>query len=100
MMTIYAPHQPYTEHLEMVKAQMQTLGSPAIRAFWSGDAWYAIEGSHRLAAAHELGLEPEIIEVEYDTVISDHDFPDLDDTCAVADIIEYLYDRPDTCYQF
>jgi hypothetical protein len=99
-MMIYAPHGPNPEQLIRVKAQMQTLGAPAIRAYYSGDAWYAIEGSHRLAAAHELGLEPEIIEVEYDAVISDHDFPDLDDTCAVADIIEYLYDRPDTCYQF
>jgi hypothetical protein len=100
MMTIYAPHQPIDEHLRLVMSQMQTLGAPQIRAWYSGDAWYAIEGSHRLAAAHELGLEPEIIEVEYDAEISDHDFEDLETPCTVADVIEYLYSRPDTCYQF
>jgi hypothetical protein len=100
MMTIYAPHSPNPEQLAEVKVQMQTLGAPQIRAYYNGDCWLAIEGSHRLAAAHELGLEPEIIEVEDDAVISDHDYEDLDTPCTVADIIEYLYDRPDTCYQF
>jgi outer membrane protein assembly factor BamE (lipoprotein component of BamABCDE complex) len=99
-MMVYAPHNPNQEQLAEVKSQMQTLGAPVIRAWYSGDAWYAIEGSHRLAAAYDLGLTPNMIEIDYDAEITGHDFCDIDDTCTVADIINYLYDRPESCYQF
>ena len=61
-------------HLAAVKAEMQTLGSPVIRAVrmecWG--IWVALEGCHRIRAAKELGLLPVIYEVEYsDTVTTD-----------------------------
>lgn len=89
-MMVYAPHGTNREHLEEVKNQMVTLGAPQIRVFYTGEAYIAIEGSHRIAAAYELGITPDFIEVEETDEISDHDMQDLDDTCTVADILEYL----------
>ncbi|MGK2287275.1 ParB N-terminal domain-containing protein [Pedomonas sp. V897] len=57
---IYAIHGCDAEHLEEVKAQMKALGAPVIRVVDCGDYYQALEGSHRLAAAAELGLEPEL----------------------------------------
>lgn len=53
-----------------IKAEMVQLGAPRVRAIYHGDIWFAIEGSHRLAAAHELGLVPEIVDVtECDDIV-------------------------------
>jgi len=64
-MIIITPNKINQAHLKAVKAEMLTLGAPAIRAIGNGEIYWAIEGSHRLVAAYELGLEPEIEEVEY-----------------------------------
>lgn len=61
MTTIYAIHAPFADKLEAVKAEMETLGAPTIRVVDCGDYYMALEGSHRLAAAHALGLEPTLI---------------------------------------
>lgn len=55
------------KHLEAVKAEMQTLGAPVIRAVWMEcyNVWVALEGCHRIRAAAALGLVPAIDEVEY-----------------------------------
>jgi hypothetical protein len=54
-----------------VKAEMETLGAPIIRAYRvEGDLYYAVEGCHRLRAAAELGLVPEIDEIEPDKPIT------------------------------
>lgn len=55
------------DHLEAVKAEMQTRGAPVIRAVWMEvyGTWVALEGCHRIRAAHALGLTPVIDEVEY-----------------------------------
>lgn len=73
----------------IITREMESLGSPRIRAVFDGEIYRAIEGSHRLAVAHGLSLFPEIIEVEWDDVISDHDIADLPTACTVRDIIEY-----------
>ncbi len=46
---------------------MKRLGPPKIHAVWMEcyNHWQALEGCHRLRAAAELGLPPEIIEVDY-----------------------------------
>ena len=56
-----------TEKVEVVKKEMLTLGAPEINAVWMEcyGHWVAIEGCHRLRAAFELGLVPEINEIEY-----------------------------------
>ena len=55
------------KHLQEVTEEMKTLGAPKIHAVWMEcyDHWVALEGCHRLRAAQQLGLTPEIIEVEY-----------------------------------
>lgn len=67
-MKIALVHDYYdAAHLEAVKAKMATLGAPVIKAVWMEcyGVWAALEGCHRIRAALELGLTPEIEEVEY-----------------------------------
>ena len=61
MTTIYTIHAPEAEKLEAVKAEMATLGVPTIRVVDCGDYYMALEGSHHVPAAHELGIEPELV---------------------------------------
>ena len=58
---IYAIHAPEPEHLEEVKEQMVLLGPPKIEVVDCGDYYMALDGSHRLAAAHALGIVPELV---------------------------------------
>jgi len=67
-MKIALVHEHYSEeHLAEVIEQMKTLGAPKIHAVYMEchDHWQALEGCHRIRAAKELGLIPEIIEVAY-----------------------------------
>ena len=67
-MRIFAINAPEPEHLVEVLEDMKRLGAPTIKAVWM-EVWatyVALEGSHRLAAAKQLGLTPIIDEVEYD----------------------------------
>jgi len=70
MTTIYAIHAPRADHLEAVKADMAKLGAPTIRCVDCGDHLMALEGSHRLAAAHALGLTPEFVVLAQDDEIN------------------------------
>jgi len=74
----------------IVKDEMIKLGPPRIRAYYDGEIYRAIEGTHRLWAADYLGYFPEIIEVSLHEIIADHDFPDLPERCTVHDIIDYI----------
>lgn len=94
-MQIIAPNPVDQEHLEQVIADMQAMGAPVIRAVWIElyGMWAAIEGSHRLAAAQELGLAPEIIPVPTDTdddldVRIDSLADDYQDNDTVGDFID------------
>jgi hypothetical protein len=79
MTTIVAINDIDTDHLEAVQAEMTRLGAPEIRAYWTGEMYLALEGSHRLAAADALGITPTIIEMyEDDEMMSDLDMPDED----------------------
>ena len=70
MANLVAPHavDRDTEHYAAVKAEMETRGECKIRALWSEDLgyWFAIEGSHRCAAAAELGIAIEIHDIGND----------------------------------
>jgi len=59
--TVYTIHAPDAKRLVEVKTQMQTLGTPTIRVVNCGDYYMALEGCHRVAAAHELGLTPKFV---------------------------------------
>jgi hypothetical protein len=69
MTTIYAIHKPDAEKLQSVISEMRTLGAPTIEVVDCGEYFQALEGSHRLAAAAELGLEPVLTVHEQDDMI-------------------------------
>lgn len=86
-------------HLDGVIEQMKTMGSPKIHAVWDEafGAWVALHGSHRIAAAKDLGLKIEIHEVEYSdntlgSVIGDeaHDIGDW----PIDYFVDRAYERP------
>jgi len=92
-MQIILPHDHFdAAHLEAVKTEMKTLGAPAIKAVWmeAYGAWVALEGSHRIRAAAELGLAPDIDEVEWsDTLTTDDVVPgSFDDTWTIEQICD------------
>lgn len=62
LVRVFAKHEPYTDgHLGKVVAEMKAKGAPIINVVeWRGD-YYAIEGSHRLAAAYHLEIEPVLV---------------------------------------
>ena len=74
-MTIITMHKVNENHLARVTSEMKTLGTPTVRAIWDGEVYYAVEGTHRLMAAYNLGLEPIIEHVEYsdETIIIELD---------------------------
>jgi hypothetical protein len=53
-------HATSDEKVETVKAEMLVLGPPKIRVVDCGDCYMAIEGCHRLMAAAELGIVPDL----------------------------------------
>ena len=57
-----------SKHYAHVREAMLQLGAPTVRAWWDEctASWLAIEGSHRIAVAAELGIEPEIIDLGKD----------------------------------
>lgn len=89
--TIALLHKHFdADKLSSVQAEMEVLGAPTIRAVWhEGWAmWVALEGCHRLRAAHALGLMPEIEEVEYS---DDEITMDAGDTYAISEIVDEAY---------
>jgi hypothetical protein len=61
VLRIWAKHEPEPSHLRDVVEDMKELGRPTIRCVELRGELYAIEGSHRLKAAFELGLVPNIM---------------------------------------
>ena len=84
-MNIILPHTEFSaDKLEGVKAEMNRLGAPTIKAVWMDTygAWVALEGSHRIRAAKELGLIPNIDSVEWsDELTTDDVVPGSYDDC-------------------
>lgn len=86
--TLVHPHFD-AAHLESVKAEMQALGAPTIKAVWMEcyGVWAALEGCHRIRAAASLGLAPEIDEVEYSEEVTAADLG-LEGEFTVAEIAD------------
>lgn len=75
MKRIRAKHEPYPDgHLGEVVAEMVQIGPPTVRVMEHGGELCATEGSHRLAAAYQLGLTPKlVVEVpDVDAAIEEH----------------------------
>jgi len=70
-MTIALLHNHYDKnHLDTVKSQMLELGAPTIKAVWDDcyGIWAALEGSHRIRAAKELGLPINIEAIDLEQI--------------------------------
>ena len=87
-MTIVAPNETDANKMSDVVMVMRELGAPTIKAYWDGEKHIALEGSHRIAAAVELGLDIDIDEVELDDEMA-HDVYDCDSN-LVADLLEFV----------
>jgi len=96
-LNIIIPHAANPTHLAEVTDEMQSLGAPVIRAFWSEayGAFVAVEGSHRVVAAHRLGLIPEVEEIEMveDAPVSEFG-PDIDCDLTCGEWVERAHRRP------
>ncbi len=88
MKTVYIINKVDKERLERVKSEMLTLGAPTIRVYDAGDCLIALEGSHRIKAATELGLTPNWIVMDVDDEM-EHDLIDVK-TNKVSDMLEYI----------
>lgn len=97
-MYIIAINRPDTDHLRSVMAYMDAHGSPTIKAVYdeANGSWVALEGSHRIAAAQQLGLPIIIDEVDYSDEllvnIGTVGREDRDDV-TVADIYDSAWSR-------
>ncbi len=61
-------HEHYSpSHLERVVSEMRRRGAPRIRAYLDVEtgAWMAQEGTHRLRAAQQLGIDPVMVPVRW-----------------------------------
>ena len=72
--TVYAIHAPEDDKLAAVVSEMKNLGAPSIKVINCGDYYMALEGSHRLAAAAALEINPVFDVIEQDEEISIKDF--------------------------
>ena len=63
LVRVFAKHDPYwdTGHLGKVMHDMLIFGAPTIRVVEYHGDYFAIEGSHRLYAAHIMGLPPTLV---------------------------------------
>ena len=54
-------------HLEEVLAEMRSRGAPTLRGHFDREAGIFLlrEGTHRIRAAHELGLAPHLVEIPW-----------------------------------
>lgn len=94
-MRINLLHNHYNEqHLDQVKDEMKKRGEPIIRAIWSEihGEWMAVEGSHRIRAAHELGMGVNIEDISnQENAIIQIDGENVN--VSVADLSQELQDE-------
>lgn len=108
MNSLFALNSPTSCHLHEVMQKMRRMGPPRIRAVWrefrGRKGWYAIEGSHRTAAASRLALTPISVHVKPGTRISRHDVYGVDSPCTAADLLRVIdeewRDRSETWLEY
>ena len=91
--TVITCNSVEAEHLAQVIAEMRKLGAPTVRVVDCGDHWFALEGTHRLHAAAELGLTPDFVVLAQDSLV-DADSLDWDDlrsgsSYAAGELVQY-----------
>ena len=96
-MKLILAHNHYeADHLAEVAEEMTALGAPTIKAVWmeAYGAWMALEGCHRIRAAHAAGIAPEIDEVEYDADLNLQDLGlDYEDPTTIEQMAEGAHRR-------
>jgi hypothetical protein len=97
-MYVYTPNKPSQEHLNEVIELMKGMGSPTIRCVNYDSALIALEGSHRLEAARQLGIDVNVEIMDEDEMM-EHDHEGLDSPASVADILNQ-YDMTANCIKF
>ena len=65
---VVAPHLAEAVRVSVVAQQMRHMGPPTILAIEAEGKVLALEGSHRLAAARHLGVEPRVVLVPHDSM--------------------------------
>jgi hypothetical protein len=92
LMRIILPHTHYdADHLAQVVDVMEQAGSPRIKAVWvdAYESWVALEGSHRLRAAQQLGLTPRIQRIRYSgRMLSSIRGLDIEDDMTIAEWVD------------
>lgn len=85
-------HGTDADKLDSVIAEMRVLGAPTIRYVDVAGTAYAVEGTHRLAAAAALGLVPELVELPYEGKVPDDVDADDFGLCGrdVSELAEYV----------
>lgn len=83
--TIYAINTTDPDKLAHVIREMRSLGAPTIEVVDCGDYYMALEGSHRLAAAHKLGIAPKLVIHEQDEILDISRYDWYAGACWAAD---------------
>jgi len=66
---LYLIHTVDPDKIAEVKDEMRERGAPTIRVVDCGDHYMAIEGCHRLVAAAELGVAPNLVVLPQDAMV-------------------------------
>lgn len=80
MSTLYTIHATDPTKLREVITEMQCLGTPTIRVVNCSDFLMALEGTHRVEAAAQLGLPINLVVLEQDELV-EADSLDWQDLC-------------------
>lgn len=99
-MKVFVPNIPNKSWLNVIKKEIQKLGTPKIRAYWDEQeyAYFCLEGSHRIAACYDLDIESEYIHMDKNDLLYDHDLVDregesLPDPVRVEEVLKTLYNE-------
>jgi hypothetical protein len=96
---VFTIHAPRDGKIDRIVEEMRVLGPPTIKAVASEDgaALVSIEGCHRLAAAHALGLAPQFKVYQPDDLVDvsnmdiEHMFPDGTTTAVARDVADECF---------
>lgn len=102
MTHLYTIHGVKPSKVERIVREMQTLGAPSIRVVDCGDHYRALEGTHRLAAAEQLRIAPQLVILAPDDLVraDSLDWPDLqeDQTYTAGELAAEIASSGNGCY--
>lgn len=97
--TVFAPNGRVLPRYARVVEQMRQDEPPRLLAIFDSGAWWALEGSQRLAAAEELGLPVYLRQPDLDARVKlDLEITRPGDLTLVRDAFEHLRKKPGPRY--